>query len=58
MPIFFYLPLIVWTGLIEVAMDATQDRDQQNAQRDPADLMMDGASIIPFPMTALGCVID
>ena len=49
MPLFFYLPLIVWSGMVEIMLDTTHDPDGQNDQRDPANPMMDTASIIRFP---------
>jgi hypothetical protein len=52
MPLFFYLPLIVWSGMVEIMLDTTHDPDGQNDQRDPANPMMDTASIIRFPMPA------
>lgn len=55
MPLFFYLPLIVWTGMVEVMADATtHDPDERN-RGDPANPMMDDtAIIIPFPTVAIG----
>jgi len=51
MPLFFYLPAIIWMGMIAVVLDATRDDlDERNdAQRifDPVDLTMDG-SVIRF----------
>ena len=52
MPLFFYLPAIVWMGMIEVALDATHDLDGRNdAHRkpDPINLTMNPTSIIRFP---------
>lgn len=52
MPLFPYLPVIVWMGMIEVALDATHDLDERNdAHRkpDPTNLTMNPASIIRFP---------
>ena len=55
MPLFFYLPAIVWMGIIAAVLDATRDDlDERNdAQRmsDPVDLTMDGSVIrfrLPF----------
>ena len=51
MPLFFYLPAIIWMGMIAVVLDSTRDDlDERNdAQRisDPVDLTMDG-SVIRF----------
>lgn len=51
MPLFFYLPAIIWMGMIAVVLDARRDDlDERNdAQRtsDPVDLTMD-ASVIRF----------
>ena len=52
MPLFFYLPVIVWMGMIEVALDATHELDERSdAHRkpDPANLTMNPARIIRFP---------
>ena len=47
MPLFFYLPLIVWTGMVEVMADATtHDPDERNGRGDPANPMMDDTAII------------
>jgi hypothetical protein len=56
MPLFFYLPLIVWTGMVEVMAGATTyDPDERNGRGDPANPMMgDTASIIPFLAAAIG----
>ncbi|MGA7387351.1 MAG: hypothetical protein WBW99_05390 [Pseudolabrys sp.] len=56
MPLFFYLPLIVWTGMVVVVADATtHDPDERNGRGDPANPMMDDtAIIIPFPTVAIG----
>lgn len=49
MPLFFYLPAIVWMGLVAVVLDATKLDERNDAQRipDPADLTMNG-SVIRF----------
>ena len=51
MPLLFYLPAIIWMGMIAVVLDATgDDLDERNdAQRmsDPVDLTM-GGSVIRF----------
>ena len=52
MPLFFYLPVIVWMGMIEVALDAGHDLDARNdAHRKPdiINLKMNSASITRFP---------
>jgi hypothetical protein len=48
MPLFPYLPVIVWMGMIKVMLGATHDHDAQS-MIDPTDLTMNRASIIPFP---------
>jgi hypothetical protein len=52
MPLFFYLPAIIWMGMIAAAFDATRDDlDERNdAQRisDPADLTVMDESVIRF----------
>ena len=48
MPLFPYLPVIVWMGMIKVMLGATHDHDAQS-MTDPTDLTMNRASIIPFP---------
>ena len=48
MSIFPYLPVIVWMGIIKVALGATRDLDAQRIT-DPANPTMNRASIIPFP---------
>jgi len=52
MPLFPFLPLIIWAGLLEFALNTSHD-DEQDAQRDPAKII-DTPSIIPFQMTAIG----
>jgi hypothetical protein len=51
MPLLFYLPAIIWMGMIAVVLDATRDdlAERNDAQRmsDPVDLTMDG-SVIRF----------
>ncbi|MGA8971566.1 MAG: hypothetical protein WCB32_20505 [Pseudolabrys sp.] len=49
MPLFFYLPAIVWMSLIAVMLDATDLDERNDAQRmpDPADLTGNG-SVIRF----------
>jgi hypothetical protein len=48
MPLFPYLPVIVWMGMIKVMLGATLDNDAQSTT-DPTDPTMNRASIIPFP---------
>jgi hypothetical protein len=50
MPLFPFLPLIVWTGLLEFALNTAHDDEQ--AQRDLANQIIDTPSIIPFPKVA------
>jgi hypothetical protein len=47
MPLFPYLPVIVWMGMIQVVLGATHDHDAQS----PANLMMNPGNIVPFPRT-------
>ena len=52
MPLFFYLPVIVWMGMIEVALDAPQELDERSdayRKPDPTNLTMNPARIIRFP---------
>ena len=48
MPLFPYLPVIVWMGMIQVMVGATHDHNAQSAD-DPANLTMNRGSIRPFP---------
>ena len=56
MPLFPYLPVIVWMGMIKVMLGATHDHDAQS-MTDPTDLTMNRASIIPFPAPRTVAVI-
>ena len=47
MPLFPYLLIIVWMGMIKVMLGATDDHDAQS-MADPTDVTMHRASIIPF----------
>lgn len=49
MPLFPYLPFILWMGMIAVMLDPMHGPGEENVRRDPADPAMDPASIIPFP---------
>jgi hypothetical protein len=51
MPLFPFLPLIVWAGLLEFALNTSHD-DEQDTQRDPAKII-DTPNIIPFGMAAI-----
>jgi len=52
MPLFPYLPVIVWMGMIRIALDAT-DIDERDTQHiDPDHLMMNYDNIIAFPAAA------
>jgi len=53
MPLVFYLPYIVWSGMIEFVLDPTDDPDQQNAQRDLPSQIVDAPSVVPFPAAAI-----
>jgi hypothetical protein len=53
MPLVFYMPYIVWSGMIEFMLDRTHDPDGQDARRDVADLIIDAPSVIPFPAAAI-----
>lgn len=48
MPLFPYLPVIVWMGMIQVVLGVTHDHDAQSVD-EPANLMINRGSIIPFP---------
>jgi len=45
MPLFPYLPLIVWIGVIQVLLGATHTHDVQS---DTVDLTMKRGMIVPF----------
>ena len=48
MPLFPYLPVIIWTGLIDAMLDVTShNRDEPAGQ---SDAMITGVNIIPFPL--------
>jgi hypothetical protein len=53
MPLVFYMPYIVWSGMIEFMLDRTHDPDGQDARRNVADLIIDAPSVIPFPAAAI-----
>ena len=55
MPLFPYLPVIVWMGLIKVMLGATLDHNAR--MTDPTDLTMDTASIIHFPASRAVAII-
>jgi hypothetical protein len=48
MPLFPYLPVIVWMGMIQVMLGVTREHDAQSVN-EPANLMINRGSIIPFP---------
>jgi hypothetical protein len=48
MPLFPYLPVIVWMGMIQVVLGATHKHDAQSGN-DPANVTMSRGSIVPFP---------
>jgi hypothetical protein len=47
-PLFPYLPVIVWMGMVKVVLDAAHDLDAQ-PKTDPTNPTMNSVSIIPFP---------
>jgi hypothetical protein len=47
MPLFPYLSIIIWMGMIKVMLGATDDDAQSMA--DPTDVTMNRASVIAFP---------
>jgi len=51
MPLFPYLPVIVWMGMIQVALDAT-DIDERDTQHIDPDHLMNYDNIITFPTAA------
>jgi hypothetical protein len=63
MPLFPYLPVIIWMGMVQAMLGATPDRDAQsvddpaNLVDDPANLMMNNGSIIAFPMPLAVAVV-
>jgi hypothetical protein len=47
MPLFPYLPVIIWAGLIDAMLDVTsRNRDEPGGQ---SAAMITGADIVPFP---------
>jgi hypothetical protein len=50
MPLFPYLPVIVWMGMIQVVLGTTHGQNGQSID-DPANLTVHPGSIIPFPMS-------
>jgi hypothetical protein len=48
MPLFPYLPVIVWMGMIQVVLGATHDHSAQSVD-DPTNWTKKRASVIPFP---------
>jgi hypothetical protein len=49
MPLFPYLPMIVWMGVIQIALGLTNDHDAQSAD-DPANLTMKRGTVVPLRM--------
>ena len=49
MPLFPYLPVIVWMGMINIVLSATSANETQGIN-DPANWTKKGTSVIPFPM--------
>jgi hypothetical protein len=45
MPLFPYLPVIIWMGMIQVLLGATHAQSID----DPADLTTNRGNIVPFP---------
>ena len=56
MPLFPYLPVIVWMGMIQVVLGATRDLDAQSVN-DPTIWTKKRASVIPFPTPQTVAVI-
>jgi hypothetical protein len=54
MPLLFYLPAIIWMGMIAAVLDATcDDLDERNDAQsisDPVDLTMDGVIRFRLPL--------
>ena len=46
-PIFFYLPLIITSGLIAVMLGPAYERDESDARNH--DVTMDSAAVVTFP---------
>ena len=49
MPLFPYLPMIIWMGVIQVALGVTHDDDAQSAD-DPANLTMNRGTVVALRM--------
>jgi len=50
MPLFPYLPLILWTAMLQVMLDQAHDPNEQNSQCDPANAPMDPARVVRFQL--------
>jgi hypothetical protein len=55
MPLFPYLPVIVWMGMINIVLSATSDETQSG--NDPANWTNKGASVLPFPRPVTAAVV-
>jgi hypothetical protein len=49
MPLLPYLPVIVWMGVVQVALGMTHDHDHQSAD-DPDNLTMKRGAVVPLRM--------
>ena len=56
MPLFPYLPAIVWVGMIKVMLDMTDDDDALGIN-DSTGLSANSASIVPFPTPLARAVV-
>lgn len=56
MPLFPYLPAIVWVGMIKVMLDMTHDDDALGIN-DSTGLSANSASIVPFPTPLARAVV-
>ena len=57
MPLFPYLPAIVWFGMIKVMLDMTHDDDALGIN-DSTGLSANSASIVPFPTPLARAVVN
>jgi hypothetical protein len=55
LPLFPYLPVIVWMGMINIVLSATNDPEAQSTN-DPSNWTKKGASVLPFPTPVTAAV--
>ena len=56
MPLFPYLPVIVWMGMINIVLSATNDHEAQSIN-DPSNWTKKRARVIPFPTPVTAAVV-